>query len=265
MGKRLLIFTVLMVAFVMAANIQAMDVKKDSALVGLWLFDDGSGTVVKDSSGKGNDGKASSDFTWDNGKFGKAIISPVAVASTIVVPKSTSLDTVTKAMTIAAWFRVDTASDAGIRRPNAFLLEDQSATEPVPDSFSFRMWTSKGLSPGVYGKTKLVQKTWNHVAGTYDGKLMKLYINGVEEKDVTDSAVPGNKITGEWSGDVGTPADALQLKFASEAYIGGIDEIMLFNRALSASEIKEIMVGALTTTAVDSHGKLAQTWGSLKK
>jgi len=252
-----------MVAFVMAANIQAMDVKKDSALVGLWLFDDGSGTVVKDSSGKGNDGKTNGDFKWDNGKFGKAIVSPAAVASSITVPKSASLDTVTKAMTIAAWFRVDTASDTGIRRPNAFLLEDQSATEPVPDSFSFRMWTSKGLSPGVYGKTKLEQKKWNHVAGTYDGTQMKLYINGVPEKEVLSDA--NAAIDGKWSGDVGTPADGLQLKFASETLIGGMDEVMLFNRALTDSEIKEIMVGALTTTAVDSHGKLAQTWGSLKK
>ncbi|MDQ1329381.1 MAG: LamG protein, partial [Candidatus Poribacteria bacterium] len=148
---------------------------------------------------------------------GKAIVSPAATASTIVVPKSASLDTVTKAMTIAAWFRTDTASDTGIRRPNAFLLEDQSATEPVPDGFSFRMWTSKGLSPGVYGKTKLAQKTWNHVAGTYDGTQMSLYINGVAEKELLSDA--NAAIDGKWSGDVGTPADGLQLKFASETSI----------------------------------------------
>ena len=262
MGRRLLIFTVLMVAFVMAVNIQAMDVKKDSALVGLWLFDEGSGTVIKDSSGKGNDGKTNGDFTWDTGKFGKAIVSPAATASTIVVPKSASLDTVTKAMTIAAWFRIDTASDTGLRRPNAFLLEDQSATEPFPDSFSFRMWTTKGLSPGVYGKTNLEQKKWNHVAGTYDGTQMKLYINGVPEKEVVSDV--NAAIDGKWSGDVGTPADGLQLKYASEILIGGMDEVMLFNRALTDSEIKEIMVGALNTTAVDANAKLTTTWAAIK-
>jgi len=260
MGRRLLIFTVLMVAFVMAINIQAMDVKKDSALVGLWLFDEGSGTVVKDSSGNVNDGTINGDFTWDTGKFGKAIVSPGA--GSIDVPKSASLDTVTKAMTIAAWFRIDADSDTGIRRPNAFLLEDQSATEPFPDSFSFRMWTAAGLSPGVYGETALEQKKWNHVAGTYDGTQMKLYINGVPEKEVLSDA--NAVIDGIWSGDVGTPADGLQLKFASETLIGGMDEVMLFNRALTDSEIKEIMVGALNTTAVDANAKLTTTWAAIK-
>jgi len=262
--RKFMLFNILVMVLIITTSAWAINVKSDPALVGLWLFDEGSGTVVKDSSGNGNDGKSSSDFTWDNGKFGKAIVSPAATASSIVVPKSASLDKVTKAMTIAAWFRIDTASDTGIRRPNAFLLEDQSATEPVPDSFSFRMWTSKGLSPGVYGKTKLVQKTWNHVAGTYDGTQMSLYINGVAEKELLSDA--NAAVDGKWSGDVGTPADGLQLKFASETLIGAIDEVMLFSRALSASEIKEIMAGALTSaTAVDAKAKLTTTWADIKR
>lgn len=258
-----MLFNISVVALIIATSAWAIDVKNDPALVGLWLFDEGSGTVVKDSSGKGNDGKINGAFTWDNGKFGKAIVSPAATTSTIAVPKSASLDTVTKAMTIAAWFRVDANSDTGIRRPNAFLLEDQSPTEPVPDGFSFRLWTAKGLSSGAYGKTKLVQKTWNHVAGTYDGAQMKLYINGVPEKELLTD---GNAaFDGKWSGDIGTPADALQLKFASETLIGGMDEIILFSRALTDSEIKELMVGALTTAAVDANVKLATTWAAIKR
>ncbi len=261
--SKLLLLSIVAMAVLIASYSWAINIKSDPALIGLWLFDDGSGKTVKDSSGNGNNGTINGDFKWDaNGKFGGCIVSPGA--GSIEVPKSASLDKVTKAMTIAAWFRVDSASDTGIRRQNAFLLEDQSASEPVPDGFSFRIWTTSGLSPGIYGKTKLAQKQWYHVAGTYDGTQMSLYINGVMEKELlSDANAP---IDGKWSGDIGTPADPLQLKYSSETFIGAIDEVVLLNRALTEKEIKELMLGALTTTtAIDANAKLAITWARIKR
>ncbi len=260
MIRKLMLFGSLAVVFIITASVWAIDVKNDPALVGLWLFDDGGGRIVKDSSGNGNDGTINGDFKWDVGKFGGAISAPGA--GSIDVPVSASLNKVTKAMTIAAWFRVDADSDTGIRRQNAFLLEDQSATEPVPDGFSFRIWTTKGLSPGIYGKTKLEKKKWNHVAGTYDGTQMKLYINGVPEKELLSDA--GAAIDGKWSGDIGTPTDILQLKYGPETLVGGIDEAVLFSRALSDSEIKELMAGAVPMASVNPNAKLASTWATIK-
>jgi hypothetical protein len=259
MRRGILLFAIL-AAVVMAANVWAIDLKSDPALVGLWLFDDGSGDVASDSSGNGNDGTISGDLTWDSGKFGGCIVA--AGGGSVSVPVSASLDTVTGAMTIAAWFRVDADSDTGIRRQNAFLLEDQSDTEPVPDGFSFRIWTTSGLSPGIYGQTELQQGRWYHVAGTYDGAQMALYIDGVPEAEVMSE---GHAVIDKtWSGDIGTPGDTLQLKYSSESLIGGIDEIVLLNRALTASEIKELMAGALITTAVDARAKLTTTWAAIK-
>ena len=261
MKKGMLLFAVLVSVVIVTSNAWAIDVKNDPALVGLWLFDDGSGDVVSDSSGNGNDGAINGDFTWDSGKFGGAIIAPGT--GTIDVPVSASLDTVTTAMTIAAWFRIDADSDTGIRRQNAFLLEDQSATEPVPNGFSFRIWTTNGISPGAYGRTELAQGQWYHVAGTYDGAVMKLYINGVAEEGLlTDANADFN---GEWAGDIGTPGDTLQLKYGAESLTGGMDEIVLLNRALTANEINDLMVGALSTTAVDAHAKLTTTWAAIRK
>ena len=42
-------------------------------IVAVWLFDDGSGNILKDSSGNGNDGKLIEGPTWVDGKFGKAL------------------------------------------------------------------------------------------------------------------------------------------------------------------------------------------------
>lgn len=244
------------VVFCVCSTARALD-PKDPALVALWLCDEGKGDTLVDSSSNKNNAKGS--FDWTDGKFGSGIS---ITSGSIDVPTSDSINTIKKGLTVAAWFNIQVDSDTGIRRQNAFLLEDQSTSEPVPESFSFRLWTTNGLSPGIYGKTKLLQKQWYHLAGTYDGKIMKLYINGEEEKEVTDSA--GAKVTGEWSGDIQTPADMLQLKYASETYIGFMDEIVLFSRALNAKEIKDLTKGWALAKAVNSQGKLADTWGGIK-
>lgn len=237
----------------------------DPALVGVWLFDEGSGSTVGDSSGNGNDGTINGDFTWDSGQFGTAIVSPGA--GSIEVPDSMSLATVTDGVTVAAWFRVDADSDTGLRKPNSYLLEDQSATEPVPNGFSFRIWTTDGISPGIYGQTELVQGQWSHVAGTYDGATMELYINGQPESEKGALDDGGNDWVPAWSGTIGS-TDPLQLKYGSESFTGGIDEIVIFSRALTAAEIHQLMGGwnnLGNSTAVQAQDRLATTWGNLKR
>jgi hypothetical protein len=231
----------------------------DPALVGLWLCDEGSGDVLVDSSGNGND--ATGQFDWDEGKFGNCI---VISGGSIVVPTSDSINSISEALTVAAWFRIDADSDTGIRRQNSFLLEDQSTSEAVPKGFSFRVWTSSGLSPGIYGDTELELGVWYHIAGTYDGEMMRLYIDAVEEQNLKSEGLAD--VDGTWSGDIAAPADQLQLKYADETYIGAMDEIVIFNRALSAEEIGLLAQGweKALAGAVDYHGKLSTVWGGIK-
>jgi hypothetical protein len=256
MKYMLILFFVLAPLFVCMAS-WSVD-PDDPAIVGLWLCDEGSGDVIMDSSVNGND--ATGSFDWGEGKFGNGL---VISGGSIVVETSDSINSVKEELTVAAWFRVDADSDTGIRRQNAFLLEDQSATEPIPNSFSFRIWTTSGLSPGIYGKTELQQGEWYHVAGTYDGENMKLYINGVEEKELLSDVAA--KVDGAWSGDIQTPGDKLQLKYGSESYTGAMDEIIIFNRALSADEIKQLTAGWDSALSVSSQNKITTTWGDIKR
>ena len=67
-------FFVLLICFVFHVSFnqaQAAITKKD--IVAVWLFDDGSGNILKDFSGNGNDGKLVEGPTWVDGKFGKAL------------------------------------------------------------------------------------------------------------------------------------------------------------------------------------------------
>ena len=229
----------------------------DEAIVGVWLFEGD----VKDASGNGNDGKIVGNFKFENGKFGKAIVA--GGGGSIDVQDSKSLQSVSEELTVAAWFRVDADSDTGVRKNGAYLLEDQSGGEPIPDGFSFRVWTANGITPRFYGKTELEQGKWHHVAGTYDGLNVEMYVDGEPEskKGALDSAKADWKP--EWGGKVAA-GQVLQLKFGPESFTGGIDEIVILSRALEADEIQQLLNGWEDAFAVEPEGKLATTWGRVK-
>ena len=93
-----------------------------------------------------------------------------------------------------------------------------------------------------------------------------MYIDG--EPESAKGVLADNKSdwTPEWEGKVGA-GSMLQLKFGSESYTGAIDEIVLFGRALSGDEVKELGNGWENlgkATAVEAQGKLATTWATLK-
>ena len=70
--------------------------------VALWLFDDGSGNILTDSSGNGNDGKLIEGPTWGKGKFGGALKCDANKKQQIKVEKSDSLN-LTDQISILAW------------------------------------------------------------------------------------------------------------------------------------------------------------------
>ncbi len=217
----------------------------DPALVGVWLFDEGEGDETKDEI---NDNTGflnfEDDFEWEtDGRFGGAIAAFGGGA--IDVEESDSIASIEEGLTVAAWFRIDAGSDTGVRKNGAFLLEDQSGAEPIPEGFSFRVWTDQGITPGFYGSTELEQERWYHIAGTYDSDsgLVEMYIDGEPESENGDVLDAGGAVwEPEWGGLV-SPGSPLQLKYGPEAYNGAIDEVAIFSRALSGDEIKELMLG----------------------
>jgi Concanavalin A-like lectin/glucanases superfamily len=75
--------------------------------------------------------------------------------------------------------------------------------------------------------------TWYHVAGTYDGDSVRIYINGVQ-KDAT--ALPDGMIPGlAYPIAIGKLSDGSQ--FQTRYFSGQIDEVRIWNRALDASDI----------------------------
>ena len=104
---------------------------------------------------------------------------------------------------------------------------------------------------------KMGEKKWHHVAGSYDGKTVKIYLDG--------------KITGDMAGEfdffggndaevrIGCAKSRPQFTFVN----GSIDEAAVWRRALSDNEIQQAMKGDFL--AVSPSDKMPTTWADIKK
>lgn len=121
--------------------------------------------------------------------------------------------------------------------------------------------TNTGYSFWVYQNNKLVfrfgniefqsissinQNTWTHVAATYESGVVKLYINGVLDATYTSVAPPVTNTNGLF---LGTPQDAVGNSLF--AFSGKMDEVRIWNRALSQCEIQNNMNGELPSGQTD--------------
>ena len=241
----LTIVTVVFFAY-LSMNADALDM--------VWLFDEGAGDVCKEAGGSGNDGvftgDGSANIKWVAGKSGTALefSGEAGAGQWVEIPNSDDID-IRDAITMQAWVFPTTidGDKRTIVTKNSYYLQ-------IEPSGQIATYFYEVAPPGYHlseGKVEL--NKWEHVAVTYDGAEIKIYING--EQDTTVVAATGQIRTNPgWGVHLGGEQDGCCPRY----FQGIIDEVRISNFAKTDDEILNSMA------PVDKKGKLATSWGKLK-
>jgi len=252
LAKLGIVSVILMVIGLLTAQSEA---KIDPETVaGMWLFDEGSGKTVKDSSENGLDGEIQGKANWVEGKYRKALQFDGTGANHIVVKHNEKLDL--QKYTIALWMNIDkpTGKWQGVvvkQNPRCYGMWLNPA-----NAFPYTSFFSGGSDKNLTGKTPVGDGQWHHVVASYDAKFQRLYVDG---KLDAESARKDKIDTNTTDLTIGTPNPSNQ-----NGVLGILDDILLCNDALSEDEINQIMNGLEKLSPVWSAGKLSVTWASIK-
>ncbi|MGH7784508.1 MAG: chitobiase/beta-hexosaminidase C-terminal domain-containing protein, partial [Candidatus Binatia bacterium] len=207
-------------------------------LIAQWKFDEGSGTSAFDSSGNGNTATLINGPSWvTSGKIGGALsfdgvddyLSFASQAQSIV--------------SISAWVYAQAAPDNLFQRiidmPGYVLFLAESGS-PGSNSMSLGFLSRRSTQDGEWDTpaNTIAYNSWNHVALVYDSSSTSndadLYINGLKQTISKITAPQGTQTANEGTGTIGNriPLD--------RGWNGMIDDLQLYNRALTNAEIQTI-------------------------
>jgi len=221
---------------------------------GHWLLDDGAGTLATDSSGRGNDGTLTDGPLWVGGVLGDALDFD-GIDDRVLVPDAPSLD-ITDNITLAAWIRPNkTGTQYVIRKAQFDSTDGYELSLSTTGKVFFRLNQDTNANTYRIDSTTSYPNngsTWMHIAATYDGSVMRLYLDGVEE--ATLNAVI-SIATNDTDLSIGAQVDG------SRGIDGVIDDVWLYGQAMSATEIADL--AAENPMGPLAHWKLDEIAGTL--
>ena len=207
-----------------------------AALVAHWKMDESSGTILNDATIKMNVATTVANPIFATGILGNAL-QLNGTTQYATVPTSPSMD-ITAGITLATWIK-PTGSSATTQN----LIKKAITSGTLINGYELGLTSSRKvyfqINQNTKGKTYRVESSsvyplngseWMHVAGTFDGAVMKLYINGVQE---------GGNVNGPAGG---IASNTLQVGIGAMPtgkyfYKGLLDDVRIYNEALSAPEI----------------------------
>ncbi|MDF5706418.1 MAG: DUF4347 domain-containing protein [Nostoc sp. S4] len=213
-----------------------------SGLIGYWKFEEAAGNTVLDSSGKNNNGSLINS-SRTVGLYGQALEVSGKNSSHASIPASATLNSMTNQLTVSAWVRPN-------GQPVGFhaVVNRQIGTLIHPDQFflgfgpknqvttyKWEIGTTNGEA-SVYKGTPASDR-WVHMVGTYDGSTINLYVDGVQ---IGSSPLTGNILVDNNPVTIGAAENYADGRPLGDRFNGLIDEVRIYNRALSATEIKNL-------------------------
>lgn len=229
---------------------------------GVWLFDEGSGDVARDSSGNGHHGDIIGDAQWVPGVFGTALEFD-GVDDDVTVGGYMGIGG-TDPRTICLWFKSGEPIEhswvkwgVNVTGEKYYVRAHLSATECY-----LRVEVNGGQS---YGVTNVCDDQWHHLAVVFpDGsdsvKDHLLYVDGVLEGDHLGDDQDMDTSNDTQEVHIGAPLE-------NHVHINGMmDEVAIFSVALTENDILDIKESGLGSAllAVGPTSRLSATWGDVK-
>jgi len=208
-------------------------------MVSYWKLDENSGTIASDSV-NGNNGTIYG-ATWASGKVNSALSFNNNYVS---VPDAVSLNP--SYITIEAWIYPTSygyyRSIVGKSYNSVWsspwevyeLKFNENTAQPA-----FNVVVNNGYNYGAVSANSIPMNTWTHLAGTYDGETVKIYVNGVLAGSNTAPSGPIDNRYGY------SPLYIGHIAGTNNEYYGKIDEVAIYNRALTVEEIQQHYLAGL--------------------
>jgi chitodextrinase len=197
-----------------------------------YSFEEGSGTSVGDNSGNGRGATLAGGAAWAAGKIGGGLTLD-GVDGRVELP-SFGNSFYKTAFTFEAW--VKKASSSGDAAIVGTWTSDRNGGPMlwVDGDGQYVLTLNRGYSNYLFSGRSVTPGKWQHVAGTYDGTTARIYVDGALAASRSFSGNVGDSATWRIGAYGVTPAGAFD---------GTIDEVRLYSRALSATEIASEMAG----------------------
>ncbi|MDG5997819.1 MAG: hypothetical protein E3K33_12885 [Candidatus Brocadia sp.] len=189
----------------------------------LYNFNEESGTIATDSSGNGNNGTIYG-ASWTTGRSGDGLSFDGA---NDYVNLGDPLSLQPNTVSVSVWFKTTDSNGIILRkRPYGYGLEVRSSGR-----ISFWIYNSaatlfRAISPIAYN-----DNAWHHAVGVYDGSRVRLYIDSVQVASASAGTICYT------AGGIAIGRDG---NFNGSYFSGLVDELGIYNRALSSQEISDL-------------------------
>lgn len=208
------------------------DLTVNDGLAGYWPLDESSGSSLADKSGYANSGTLA-------GTYSRSVSPPTSInfsdaravtfdgSSARASLGTTGLPAANAAQSISAWVRFAGASST---QSLVALTGSSSAVTLGLGSGNVRVLKNSG---SLVSTTAPSTGTWHHVAYTWDGSTNTLYVDGVAA-GTSSTAHDSSAVTAAFIGATSASAGFLN---------GSLDDVRIYSRALSASEVASLSSG----------------------
>ena len=209
-----------------------------TGLVAAYSFSAGSGSVLADVSGNGNNGTIANATWTTSGKYGDALVFNGTNAR-VNINDSASLH-LTTGMTLEAWVNPSTLNsnwrDVIYKGNDNYWLEATSTSGSKPAAGA----TLGSSDVDTLGTAALTTNTWAFLTKTYNGSTLALYVNGTLVSSLAHT------------GNIATSTNPLQIggdSIYGQYFQGMIDNVRIYNSALTQAQIQTDMTTAVTSAA----------------